>query len=656
MSSEAEGPSLILIQRLADGGLEWIPLEILPHRVPAAPEAAYALIDRADAYEAPETLVAQRLGEDLIIEVHGTEVLVLDGFFATVDVAFYPTTDIAGGAGAFSGSPLTADSPVLAGFPAGEQVVWSAGSGDRDGEVTAGEIGDSPSPMLWVGLAAGGLGLAALAGGGGGSGGGEDAGGGGGGGSPPAVDTAAPTITSGATAPGIAENSGAGQVVYTATATDAGVVTYSLEAGEDSAAFSIDANTGAVRLIANPDFETKASYNFTVVATDTAGNSSERAVTLAINDIADETPPEVDDVAITSAVGAQNDILNAGDTVSVTVTMTENTVVDTSGGTPSIELSIGGDEVDADYVSGSGTTSLIFEYTIQAGDNDSNGIGIPSNALESNGGSLADAAGNAADLDHGPVPSNGSFVVDTTAPTLSSSTPDDDEDDFPREDDIVLTFSEDVEAGSGDLVITSDDDTRTIDVNDGSQVSISGNQVRIDPALDLLPDTNYSVLIDSTALTDEAGNPFAGISNPNTLEFETDGAGLLPFGLAASSSSDDGGRTFETETSEELEIGIASDDATLSTISSDSYTWGGSADLGSDARVMLVGNRADAWDPSAPADETSITEAARVSQSAPETRFGASTLDAMLDGAGGQTNVISFANMPAAILTSQGLV
>ena len=34
------------------------------------------------------------------------------------------------------------------------------------------------------------------------------------------LDEAAPTITSGATAAAINENSGAGQVVYTATATD----------------------------------------------------------------------------------------------------------------------------------------------------------------------------------------------------------------------------------------------------------------------------------------------------------------------------------------------------------------------------------------------------------------------------------------------------
>src|SRR5262245_60192774 len=124
MSSPAERPSFVLVRRIADGSAEWIPLEMAPQHVPATREAAYTLIERPN-YEAPQ-LQAERVGQDLVIEVDGNRVLVLDGFFATAGVTFYPTTDIAGGAGPFSGSPLTPSSPALAGFPAGEQVVWSA--------------------------------------------------------------------------------------------------------------------------------------------------------------------------------------------------------------------------------------------------------------------------------------------------------------------------------------------------------------------------------------------------------------------------------------------------------------------------------------------------------------------------------------------------
>jgi len=239
------------------------------------------------------------------------------------------------------------------------------------------------------------------------------------------LDDTAPTITSAATATAISENSGAGQVVYTVTSTDTddivtGSTSYSLKAGADAALFSINAATGAVTLIDNPDYETKASYSFTVVATDAAGNASEQTVTLAINDLVDETAPTVSSIAISGESGAQSGRLNAGDVVSVTVTMDEATVVDTTGGTPRVALNVGGSTVYADYVSGSGTASLLFQYTILAGQNDANGISLDANALQANGGTLRDAAGNAATLTHGAVGDNASYLVDTTAPAVSS--------------------------------------------------------------------------------------------------------------------------------------------------------------------------------------------------------------------------------------------
>ncbi len=103
-------------------------------------------------------------------------------------------------------------------------------------------------------------------------------------------DVNAPLFTSSSTAVALNENSGAGQVVYSATATDSSSVRYSLKSGDDAAAFTIDSVSGKVRLTANPDFEQKDSYTFTVVATDAAGNASERTVTLAIADI-DEIDP-----------------------------------------------------------------------------------------------------------------------------------------------------------------------------------------------------------------------------------------------------------------------------------------------------------------------------------------------------------------------------
>ena len=97
------------------------------------------------------------------------------------------------------------------------------------------------------------------------------------------VDTTGPTITSGGAAIAIDENIDAGQTIYTTT-TGAGGVSYSLS-GTDAALLSIDQTSGVVTLTGVPDYETQPSYSFTVVATDTRGNSSEQAVTLMVNDV-----------------------------------------------------------------------------------------------------------------------------------------------------------------------------------------------------------------------------------------------------------------------------------------------------------------------------------------------------------------------------------
>ncbi|MDA8899229.1 cadherin repeat domain-containing protein, partial [Porticoccaceae bacterium] len=121
------------------------------------------------------------------------------------------------------------------------------------------------------------------------------------------LDDAAPTVTSGAVADVIDENSGAGQVIYTVTADDSGddvaatPITYSLTEDSDTG-LSIDALTGAVSLTADPDHESQSEYSFAVVATDAAGNASEaQSVTLNINDL-DDAAPTITSGAVASII------------------------------------------------------------------------------------------------------------------------------------------------------------------------------------------------------------------------------------------------------------------------------------------------------------------------------------------------------------------
>ena len=110
------------------------------------------------------------------------------------------------------------------------------------------------------------------------------------------LDDAAPTITSADTADAIDENSGAGQVIYSANSNDSaddvvkGPISYSLAEGSD-AGLSIDSQSGLVTLISDPDHESQIEYNFSVIATDGAGNASEpKSVSLNINDLDDAAP------------------------------------------------------------------------------------------------------------------------------------------------------------------------------------------------------------------------------------------------------------------------------------------------------------------------------------------------------------------------------
>ena len=60
-------------------------------------------------------------------------------------------------------------------------------------------------------------------------------------------------------------------------------------------------------------------------------------------------------------------------------------------GTPQVALGIGSVTRQANYASGSGTTTLLFRYTVVAGDSDSDGITVARTALTLNGGSITDA-------------------------------------------------------------------------------------------------------------------------------------------------------------------------------------------------------------------------------------------------------------------------
>ena len=145
----------------------------------------------------------------------------------------------------------------------------------------------------------------------------------------------------------------------------------------------------------------------------------------SVNAVAvDTAAPTVSAVAISgtdSAGAAKAGTLAVGDKIKVAVTMSEATTVT---GTPTYTVDVGGQTKTASYVSGSGSTSLVFEYVVSAGDTDSSGgITALANALALGGGTLKDAAGNSATLNTPTVAASANaVVVDATPPVLTINT------------------------------------------------------------------------------------------------------------------------------------------------------------------------------------------------------------------------------------------
>lgn len=122
----------------------------------------------------------------------------------------------------------------------------------------------------------------------------------------------------------------------------------------------------------------------------------------------------ISSVAITSNSGSDN-TYSINNIITVTVTASEAITVT---GTPRIPV-LGLSSKYFTYSSGSGTSSLLFTYTVLLSDTASAGVGITSNTLELNSGTLLDTGGVALTLTHSAVTQSPSHRVDGIRPTVT---------------------------------------------------------------------------------------------------------------------------------------------------------------------------------------------------------------------------------------------
>jgi hypothetical protein len=89
---------------------------------------------------------------------------------------------------------------------------------------------------------------------------------------------------------------------------------------------------------------------------------------------------------------------------------------------------------------------------------------------------------------------------------------------------IVLTFNENVVAGSGNITIHKISDGSIVETIPAAGGLVTGSgtaTITVNPAADLAPNTGYYINVDSSAITDTDGAAYPGITNSATFTFTT---------------------------------------------------------------------------------------------------------------------------------------
>jgi len=434
----------------------------------------------------------------------------------------------------------------------------------------------------------------------------------------PTLSAISSTNVAGTSADILATANESGTMYYVITTSSTAPSNTQVVAGQDnSGASAVKSGNGAVTANTSKTFtvsglsETTQYYYYMVTVDDTPNKSTVSNGTFTTTDT---TAPTVSSVTVPT-----NGTYKIGGTLSFTVNTSEN--VDKTG-TPRLAIDIGGVTKYATYASGTGSSALVFSYTIEAGLSDSDGIGV--GLLELNGGTLKDSSANIMVLTLNNIgattavlvdaikptlttvsivsnnsdttkakvgneitvsftaseaiatptatvagkvatiagsgnsytakytmvsgdtegvvlftinvsdvvgnagtqvtatTNSSSIMFDKTLPTVTTYSPTDDATGVSTTANLVLTLSENMSAGSGNIIIYDSTDTQieSIPISD-AKVTISGTTVTINPSTSLALNTLHYVNIASGALADGAGNAYTGISDTTSWSFTT---------------------------------------------------------------------------------------------------------------------------------------
>ena len=272
--------------------------------------------------------------------------------------------------------------------------------------------------------------------------------------------------------------------------------------GDDEQEFGIDKIAG---------FDNDKEIYFRVMVADAAGNS----IYSDISDVTiyvEERSPTISEVTSSTADGAYKE----GDKVNLQVVSTTVYAAEplmTVTGTPQLKLETGAiADAVVNYTSGSGSRTLLFEYTVAAGHTSADLNYFATDALTLNAGTIKDPYGNSVTLDL-PALNNASALmqkkdieIDTTPPSVTFTY--DDPDSLVRFEDgqlvITATLSDDIEFNTVPI-LTIDFPNNT--AGDKANVSMTATTTKIFTYnLPLVDNSDGQIAVSITA-KDKALNP-----------------------------------------------------------------------------------------------------------------------------------------------------
>jgi alpha-tubulin suppressor-like RCC1 family protein len=320
------------------------------------------------------------------------------------------------------------------------------------------------------------------------------------------------------------------QFAFAALRADGSVVTWGGDGGDSSAVSgALDGTIDVTQIYSTPSAFAALRVDGSVVTWGVGASADSRGVASQINGsipvvsfaniLTNDVwiaPPSV--THVTSSTNNGN--YKAGDLISIQVLFSEAVTVT---GTPQLTLETGNIDRAINYTSGSGTTTLTFNYTVQADDTSADLDYLSTTALTLNGGTIATTGGETAVLTLPALGAanslgvNKAFVVDTTPPTLVISS-NSSALKIGETATLTFTFSEDPgstfnwDGNSGDVVISG-----------GTLSAISGSGLTRTATFTPAINTNggtASITVAAGSYTDVVGNN-GGIGATPSLTFDT---------------------------------------------------------------------------------------------------------------------------------------